>query len=143
VTCFLDTSAIVKLFVPELGHELVDTVAKRPIIAADIALVELPAALHRKARMGELSPRLAQLLTRAFRASADSTEGPDLHLIETTVPVLVEAARLVARHPLRAYDAVQLASALASNRAVPGCSFGSFDQQLNDAAFAEGLVLAF
>ncbi len=45
-------------------------------------------------------------------------------------------------HGLRAYDAVQLASACAVNAAVPeGTAFVAFDKTLRAAAAAEGLEL--
>jgi predicted nucleic acid-binding protein len=51
-------------------------------------------------------------------------------------------ARLCAVHALRAYDAVQLACALAARDAVPECqTFAAFDRQLRAAAAAEGFAL--
>jgi len=144
VTCFLDTSALVKLYVPETGHEPVAERTSAPIIAADVALVEFPAALYRKHRMGELSARSAHTISRAFRAAADRVVPDlDLHLVSTELPVIESAAEIVARHPLRAYDAMQLAAAMSAAQAVPALEFGSFDQRLNTAALAEGLALAF
>lgn len=60
-----------------------------------------------------------------------------------TGAVLEAAARLCAVHGLRAYDAVQLASALAVRDAVPECrTFAAFDRQLRAAAAAEGFTPA-
>lgn len=143
MTCFLDTSAVVKLFVDEDGHEPVRALTQAPIVIADIAIVELPAALYRKHRMGELSAHAARLLDRAFAAALDGqAPGLDIHLVSTEVPLLRACADLVRRHPLRAYDAVQLGTALAASSVLGGCSFGSFDVRLNEAAVAEGLPLA-
>ncbi len=143
MTCFFDTSAIVKLFIDEHDHEVVRTFTNGPIVVADIALVEFPSAMYRKQRMGELSARSAQLLSRAF-AGAARGQAPrlDLHVVSTELIVLQASARLVARHPLRAYDAVQLGTAVATEASLPGCTFGSFDERLNEAALAEGLRLA-
>jgi predicted nucleic acid-binding protein len=56
--------------------------------------------------------------------------------------ILTRATRLVAAHPLRACDAIQLASALAVAEVVPELSgFAVFDRQLRAAAAAEGLSL--
>lgn len=143
MTCFLDTSAIVKLFVAEPGNEKVRALLHSPLVIADIALVELPAALHRKQRMRELSAADAQLFKRAFLGAAiGSAPGFKLELVATELPVLRVSARLVARHPLRAYDAIQLAAAMAAVTELSGCTFGSFDNRLNEAAMAEGLTLA-
>jgi predicted nucleic acid-binding protein len=56
--------------------------------------------------------------------------------------IAAQARALLARHPLRAGDAIQLASCLYLERelreAVP---FVAFDQRLSDAARAEGLTV--
>jgi hypothetical protein len=56
--------------------------------------------------------------------------------------LLAAAASLLPRHGLRAYDAVQLASAFAAREADPLCSvFACFDRALNEAAEANGFGL--
>jgi uncharacterized protein len=56
--------------------------------------------------------------------------------------VLITAAREAARHALRAYDAVQLASALAVREIDPRCShFARFDANLRRAAGRAGFAL--
>jgi hypothetical protein len=53
--------------------------------------------------------------------------------------ILESAARALARHPLRAYDAVQLATALVARAADPDLdSFACFDEGLAAAARIEG-----
>jgi hypothetical protein len=62
--------------------------------------------------------------------------------VAVTGSILDEAARSVGRHPLRAFDAVQLASALAARAADPELTaFACFDDALADAARAEGFTL--
>lgn len=57
-------------------------------------------------------------------------------------PLLESAAELVAIHGLRAYDAVQLASALAVRDQTAECeTFAGFDGDLNTAAAARGFAL--
>jgi hypothetical protein len=57
--------------------------------------------------------------------------------------VLIAAAREVAHHALRAYDAVQLASALAVREIDPRCThFACFDVDLRRAASRAGFVLS-
>jgi len=59
-----------------------------------------------------------------------------------TDAVLASAARCVTRHPLRAYDAVQLGTALAAASVVPTLeTFVAFDASLRRAASAEGFVV--
>ena len=58
-------------------------------------------------------------------------------------PEIAKAARgLLLRHPLRASDAVQLASSThVRESAGEGVVFVAFDRRLNEAAFGEGLTL--
>ena len=141
MTAFLDSSALVKRYADEPGSDLVQAVSA-PLIASDLAAVEVPAALWRKHRIGQISASDAQILCRRFLTDIDASlpEG-DAVLIEAGKDVLRDAVRLVARHPLRAYDAVQLASALAAVRILGDCPFGCFDTQLSTAAAAEGITL--
>jgi hypothetical protein len=60
--------------------------------------------------------------------------------------VLDAAARLIGDHPIRAYDAIQLATALRlaaeyDSAGLPPPVFVCADQTLNRAAAAEGLVI--
>lgn len=66
----------------------------------------------------------------------------DFAVIDVTPQILDEAARAVARHPLRALDAVQLASAIVARAAdVSLTRFVCFDERLSDVAHAEGFTL--
>ncbi len=132
---------MVKLYVAEPEHGRVRVLTDLTMSA--IAQVEVPAALWRKQRTGELSVGEARLLTEAFADDVEGHEGtrPRFAIVGVSPGILDGAARLVARRALRAYDAVQLATALAVATAVPGTRFVSFDTQLNAAAAAEGLQL--
>lgn len=141
MTVFLDSSALVKRYADEAESDLVRAVAE-PVIASDLAAVEVPAALWRKHRIGDISAIDAQILCRRFLTDVSaSASDSDAILVEAGKDILRSAIDLVARHPLRACDAVQLASALAAARLVGECPFGCFDKQLSDAAAAEGLIL--
>jgi len=141
VTVFLDSSALVKRYADEAESDLVRAVTE-PVIASGLAAVEVPAALWRKHRIGDISAADAQVLCRRFLTDVSaSASGSDAVLIEVGKDILRSAIDLVARHPLRAYDAVQLASALAAIRLTGRCPFGCFDAQLSRAAAAEGLIL--
>ena len=58
-------------------------------------------------------------------------------MLELGAPVTAQAATLVARHPLRAADALHLASALALRS--PDLVVAAWDEHLVAAARAEGL----
>lgn len=142
MTTYLDSSAVVKLYVAEVDHALVRELPPPSAVSA-LARVEVPAAFWRKHRVGELTASDAALLSRGFEDDLLGAEGLDP--LFTTVPVspnvLAEAARLVAVHPLRAYDGVQLATALLVERALNSpLLFATFDRALNAAAQAEGLT---
>lgn len=138
MTVFADSSALVKLYADEPGHEWVGGLST--LVVSQLARVEVPSAIWRKQRLGELDPGAARLLTSAFEADWAGTEEepPRFSVVALTVAVLEGAARLCAVHGLRAYDAVQLACALAARDAVPECRvFAAFDRQLRAAAAAE------
>lgn len=141
MTAFLDSSALVKRYADELESHMVQAVSE-PVLASDLAAVEVPAAFWRKHRVGEISASTAQVLCRRFLADV-SVASPDRNtvLMRVNEDILHEAIDLVARHPLRAYDAIQLASALSASRPMGECTFGCFDRQLSTAAAIEGLSL--
>ena len=141
MTVFLDSSALVKRYADEPDSYLVQDVSE-PLVACDLATVEVPAALWRKCRMSEISAPTARSLCQRFLADVSATSpSRSVVLIKTTDVILISAISLVARHPLRAYDAVQLASAVAASQTFGNCSFGCFDRQLSTAAAIEGLPL--
>ena len=143
MTVFADPSAIVKLYVDENGHE--DVRAHATLAVAQIARVEVPAAFWRKVRLGELDPVDAGVLIRDFEADYYGTaaEPPRFAVMAVTVPILDDAATLCARHPLRGFDAIQLASALAVRQIDAGITtMAVFDVALRTAAAAEGLALS-
>lgn len=142
MTAFADASALVKLYVDEAGHEYIDGLPA--LVVAQVSRVEVPAALWRKHRLGELSAELARILTVEFEADyfGDRRHPPRFVAVGTTVAVLDQAARACATHGLRAYDAVQLSCAVAARRQDPGCdTVTAFDKNLRRAAAAEGFVL--
>ena len=65
-----------------------------------------------------------------------------LRAVELSTPVVLEARALLVRHPLRAGDAIQLASALLLRRELgEPVAFAAYDDRLKAAAKAEGLVV--
>lgn len=139
---FADSSALVKLYADEPGAERVRSL--RDVVVSELARVEVPAALWRKHRMGSLSAGLTAVLVNEFEADYLGTEveQPRFLTVRLVPEILQQAARLVAVHGLRAYDAVQLASAVAVNAQVPeSVTFAAFDRRLCDAAAVEGLAL--
>lgn len=137
---FLDASAIVKLYADEADRETARRIST-PVVS-DISRVEVPSAIWRKSRMGELSLSDAAVLVAAFEADwhGTTTEPPRFLRIAVNSALLRSAAQLVRAHPLRAYDAVQLAAGLAAFRVEPECVvFVTFDRRLEEVALTCGL----
>lgn len=102
-----------------------------------LARVEVPAALWRKHRIGELSEVDAAVLAEGFEW--DWLDSGRFVVVAVTDEILESAARVLARHPLRAYGAVQLATALVARAAdLDLDSFACFDEHLAAAARIEG-----
>jgi predicted nucleic acid-binding protein len=140
VTVFADSSALVKLYADEAGAEIVRST--RLFVVSAIARVEVPAAIWRKHRLGQLSAADAGVLISAFEADWYDATGPFVP-IAAGGAVLADAAALVGTHGLRAYDAVQLASAVAARAADPEVdTVLCFDADLSEAAAREGFGLA-
>ena len=138
---FLDSSAFAKRYVREVGSDVVARFFRRPstVAVSSLAGVEVPAALFKRARAGDLSLEAAR--TQASRVARDMHE---LNVVEARTAVLELAAELVSKRPLRAYDAVQLASALRLHRAARvAVTLVSADTALNTVAMAEGLRATF
>ena len=142
MSVFADSSALVKLYADEAGADAVRALG--PLVIAELARVEVPAALWRKQRIGELSAADAQLLVADFEADyfGVDEQDPRFSAIRVSAELLDVAARLVAVHGLRAYDAVQLSCALAAHAALANLTtMAAFDGQLRTAAAAEGLAV--
>jgi uncharacterized protein len=137
---YADSSALVKLYADEADADAVRCVDV--LVVSQLARVEVPAALWRKQRMGELSAEDANVLARDFEADwyGDDEEDARFLVVAISPAMLDDAARLTATHGLRAYDAVQLASALAADVAdTEPLPFLAFDEHLLAAAAVEGL----
>jgi predicted nucleic acid-binding protein len=133
---FWDSSAIVPLLVQEAASEVMARTYRddRVIVVAWTTAIECVSACVRKHRENRLSERhLAGILERLrdFRA--------DWIIAEPTPQLAADVERIVARHGLRAADAIQLASAIATGapRGSPG-EVVCLDRRLAHAATTEG-----
>jgi predicted nucleic acid-binding protein len=138
---YLDSSALVKLYVDEEGTELVrDAVVEAQIVGTcEIAYVELRAALARRHREGAITRALYRHVLRDI-----DVDWPHLFLVVVSSELVRHAADMAERHRLRAYDAIHLASGLTMQaRAEEAVTFACWDQTLQKAAGAAKLkVLA-
>ncbi len=134
---YLDTSALVKLYVEEEGSQLVrDAVARAQLVATStVGYLEARSAFVRRRHEGALP-------AAGYRRSMRELEADWARylLVEVTEAVLGRAAQLAERHRLRAYDALHLASALVlESRLAERVIFACWDRRLERAARAEGL----
>lgn len=140
---FADSSALVKLYVDERGSAAVRRRERTAgFVVSALARVEVPAALWRKARSREIAHADARMLTAAFEYDwyGGNGEPSRFAAVAAAGAVIADAARLCESHDMRAFDAVQLASALALAADDP-VVLASFDARLNAAAAAEGLAV--
>jgi len=108
-----------------------------PLVVSCLARVEVPAALWRKQRLREISSEDAELLSAAFAADYRGTvdDAARFAVIALTEAILEAGAEACAVHGLRAYDGIQLATAVAARGADAGCArFVCFDADLSAAA---------
>ena len=137
MTVFVDSSALVKLYADEDGATAVRRLDA--MVVSAVARVEVPAAIWRKTRLHELDAAEARLLVDDFEADWHGT--PEAHPrfapVAAAGDVLETSAHLAAVHGLRAYDAIQLGSAITARVAAPVMRvFAAFDAALRDAAAA-------
>ena len=143
---FLDTSALVKRYVPELGSNWIQSItvpaAGNFLTISQITWVEVCSAFARRQREGSLSVDEVDQLMGDFRTDFDN----QYDVLEVDRTLIETAGALVMQNPLRAYDAVQLASALRVQSTlilIPETQlvFVSADNRLLDIAQSAGLTI--
>jgi predicted nucleic acid-binding protein len=141
---YADSSVLVKRHVHEAGAQwfraLAEPITGNVIITARISMVEVYSALNRRQREANLSTADYAEIAADFTLCAT-----EYQLVESTMLLVERAKLLLERYPLRAYDAVQLASALMTRdvlhaAGLPPLTFLAADGRLLDVAQAEGLM---
>ena len=133
---FWDSSALVPLLLEEPTSAFY-----RQLLTEDPAMTvwvltrtEMTSAVRRKERAGELGRSTTLEALRRLRLLERSWAE-----VDAVDPVRDRAERLLAVHPLRAADSLQLAAALILCEERPrGWELVTADQRLADAALAEG-----
>ena len=136
---FLESSALAKLFVLERGSKeliaLVERLSQPEKLVSTLSAVEVHSAIRRRERAGELAPAdAAEALGILSAELARMTEQPvNARVIET-------AKQMLDRLPLRALDAIQLAtcSVIRAVSGITDIAFAASDELLLQAAAAEG-----
>lgn len=132
---YFDTSAIIPLLVHEPLSELSSRVWRRAswVATARITYAEARAGLARACRMGRISPGMLREAVEDL-----DTLCRQVHYVEITADLVARAGNLAEEVALRAYDAVQLASA--ASLEVVELVFMTGDRQLAAAAQSLGLA---
>lgn len=142
---YFDTSALVKRYVTEAGSDwvnaLLDSNDAPLVFTSHLTIVEATSAFARRAREGSLPPETLQKVMSVFEHDVTAR----YHLLDVVPATIDTAQKLALTHPLRAYDAVQLATAQLANRELtradkPPLTFLSADNRLVEVARATGLT---
>jgi predicted nucleic acid-binding protein len=127
----------VKLYVEEAHSKAVRKWVEEAEIVATcrVAYPETVSAMTRRSKAGDLSKKEYDFLVTGFSREWNHFAAIDFDEFE--------AGRLVRKYGLRGLDAIHLSSAklLNVNQNNISLSFSSFDDKLNNAATAEGLVV--
>ena len=140
---YLETSALVKLYVREPGSDtliqIVSNWSENRFAVLALSPIEARSAIRRRERAGDIDTRTANMILDRLQLHMESRFLRQA-LSET---VLEGAQEMIDRYALRAYDAIQLAGCLALNVNLGTESpiFVSSDQQLLEAARSELLAI--
>lgn len=141
---FVDTSALVKKYMTETGSTWIETLtdpdSDNQIILARVTWVETLSAFSRLHRENKIDPKLLAQTIQVFKADWEG----QYQVVEVEKSDFEAAGNLVQKHPLRAYDSIQLACALKiysvfAQTAPNTFTLVSADDRLLSAAQAEGL----
>lgn len=135
---FLDTSALMKLYVAEPNSSTVRRwVDEAEIVSAcRIAWAEFMAAVAARVRVRPQPP------TDIDARAALRRDWPSIAKVEVSQPLVERAGELATMFGLRGYDSVQLAAAERLHLGSPiPVVFGCFDQRLSAAAQSMGIAL--
>ena len=139
---FLESSALAKLFVMEDGSEplirLMEQTEDARKLVSSLASLEVRSAIRRRQRAGEIPAGDADL-------ALDHLAAECLRMVEQPIsPAVIEMTRYVLdQHPLRALDALHLATCLVARDTLQATDiyFVSSDEPLLDAAETENFQI--
>ena len=135
---YFDTSALIKRYVEELGRrEVLQLLRKNECVVSAVLPVEVRSALRRRVAEGTLKERGVPAILKRFTADRAYWT-----VIEVSGEVLAAAETLSAAHPLRALDAIHVASGqlFAARMAASAFVFVSADVRQTTAAAALGIT---
>ena len=136
---YFDTSALVKKYLeePHSDKVLAAMQSSRILVTSAFTELEMTSWIERAKRDGIInSPTYRLIVSNLEKDFGQST----LNLIAISAPIMKEAKRIIKQRRLRSPDAIQLATALQAKETYQSTfRFVCFDEELNEAAKAEGL----
>lgn len=142
MTYFLDSSALVKRYLIEAGSAYVRRLFQSTgtiFYQTFLTPLEITSALYRRRRAGQISNDELSFLLKSYAIHSHE----EYLLLSYSESVIGTAGTLLARHPLRTLDAIQLASALKLRDSLPpdapSLVLLSADERLIDVARQEHL----
>jgi predicted nucleic acid-binding protein len=140
VIVYLDTSSLLKLYLEEEGRAEVVALRQhaRVVSTSLVAYAEARAGLARARRDGRVTADKYDATLNAFQGDWSTFLAG-----EVTEPLVRLAGDLAAKHFLRGFDAIHLASAVTlQNELDEPVTFSASDGRLVEAAELEGLTAA-
>jgi uncharacterized protein len=136
---FLDTSALVKLYVQEPGTDRLLPLMERSdnrFAVLSISAVEVRSAIRRRQRAGDIDACVAAAILDSVRSHLETRFIQQM----TNETVIDTALEMIDRYTLRAYDAIQLAGCLVlCTTMAEAFLFVCSDHRLLEAAQSEQL----
>jgi predicted nucleic acid-binding protein len=133
VTLYVDTSALVKLYVSEADSDVVHQLVRDADVVATsvVAYAETRATLARRRREGALTAAKLASTTREFEQQWQT-----YLTLDATDSLCRAAGELAEKYSLRGFDSIHLASfvEIARRAGTDDTQFSSFDDGLNQAA---------
>lgn len=145
IAYYFDTSALIKQYVNETGSDWVRQLFlpehDHLFITSRLTMPEMYSAFARRLRDGSVTETSYTTNVRAFERDGTAV----YRFLELTPEVVQRSRYLLERYPLRANDAVQLASAVIAHHLLIAANlaplqFLSADERLVQVANVEGLI---
>jgi predicted nucleic acid-binding protein len=136
---YLDSSAVAAWLFdePTVGTVIRVTAGADVIVTSQLTMVECERAIHRAVAQRVIKDAKAQKLRGALERERSAWI-----TMPITADILARAGRAFPVEPVRALDAIQLATALAFAAAYPELAILAFDRRISENANALGLDLA-
>ena len=138
-TAYIDTSLLVKRYVPEIGSDELDQFlcdTQPHLLVSELSRLELASTLARKRREGQFTQR--QLDVMQHQADEDLLSGSiEVALLQGQVISRALSLMRSLKQPVATLDAIHLATALLQSVSL----FMTNDQQLARAATEAGLTV--